>query len=227
MSREVKVEESWRSRLQPEFDSDWFGDLAAFLHAEKAAGKEIYPPGPLIFNALNSTPFDAVKVAILGQDPYHGPGQAHGLCFSVNRGVPKPPSLVNVFKELHDDLGCAIPSHGNLEAWAKRGVLLLNTCLTVRRGEPMSHKDRGWERLTDRIVQLLAERERPMVFLLWGSPAQRKARCADLSRHGVFTAAHPSPLSASRGFFGSRPFSKANEFLSAHGQDPVDWEIPE
>jgi uracil-DNA glycosylase len=227
MHREVKIEESWRARLQPEFDSDWFGELSAFLHAEKAAGKEVYPPGSLIFNALNTTPFDAARVMIVGQDPYHGPGQAHGLCFSVNRGVPKPPSLVNIFKELHDDLGAPIPSHGNLEHWARQGVLLLNTCLTVRRGEPLSHQNRGWERLTDRVVQLLAERETPLVFLLWGSPAQRKARCADLSRHGVFASPHPSPLSASRGFFGSRPFSKANAFLEAHGLPPVDWAIPE
>jgi uracil-DNA glycosylase len=225
--REVKLHESWRSRLQPEFDSPWFGELVDFLHAEKAAGKAIFPPGRCIFNALDSTPFESVRAVILGQDPYHGPGQAHGLCFSVNRGVPKPPSLVNIFKELQSDLGIPAPSHGNLEAWTRRGVLLLNTCLTVRQGEPLSHQNRGWERLTDRIVQLLAERETPMAFLLWGSPAQRKVRCADLSRHGVFCAPHPSPLSAHRGFFGSRPFSQANAFLQAHGQDPIDWSLPE
>jgi len=225
MGREVKVHESWRSRLQPEFDSPWFGELADFLRAEKAAGQVVYPPGPLIFNALDTTPFEEVRAVILGQDPYHGPGQAHGLCFSVQTGVPKPPSLVNIFKELHDDLGHPIPAHGNLESWARQGVLLLNTSLTVRQGQPMSHQGRGWERLTDRIVQLLAARETPMVFLLWGSPAQKKARCADLSRHGVFTAPHPSPLSAHRGFFGSKPFSQANAFLAGKGLAPIDWSI--
>lgn len=225
MGREVKVHESWRSRLQPEFDSPWFGELAEFLKAEKASGQVVYPPGSLIFNALDTTPFESVRAVILGQDPYHGPGQAHGLCFSVQTGVPKPPSLVNIFKELHDDLGHPIPSHGNLEAWAKQGVLLLNTSLTVRQGLPMSHQGRGWERLTDRIVQLLAERETPMAFLLWGSPAQKKARCADLSRHGVFAAPHPSPLSAYRGFFGSKPFSQANAFLESKGLEPIDWRL--
>lgn len=225
MGREVKVHESWRSRLQPEFDSPWFGELADFLRAEKAAGQVVYPPGSLIFNALDTTPFEAVRAVILGQDPYHGPGQAHGLCFSVQTGVPKPPSLVNVFKELHDDLGHPIPAHGNLESWARQGVLLLNTSLTVRQGQPMSHQGRGWETLTDRIVQLLAARETPMAFLLWGSPAQKKARCADLSRHGVFTAPHPSPLSAYRGFFGSKPFSQANAFLASKGLAPIDWRI--
>lgn len=225
MGREVKVHESWRSRLQPEFDSPWFGELADFLKAEKAAGQVVYPPGSLIFNALDTTPFEAVRAVILGQDPYHGPGQAHGLCFSVQAGVAPPPSLVNIFKELHDDLGLPVPGHGNLEAWARQGALLLNTSLTVRQGQPMSHQGKGWERLTDRIVQLLAERETPMAFLLWGSPAQRKARCADLSRHGVFTAPHPSPLSAYRGFFGSKPFSQANAFLESKGLDPIDWRL--
>lgn len=225
MGREVKVHESWRSRLQADFDSPWFGDLAEFLRTEKAAGQVVYPPGSLIFNALDTTPFEDVRVVILGQDPYHGPGQAHGLSFSVQTGVPKPPSLVNIFKELHDDLGHPIPVHGNLEPWARQGVLLLNTSLTVRQGQPMSHQGRGWETFTDRIVQLLAARERPMVFLLWGSPAQKKARCADLSRHGVFTAPHPSPLSAYRGFFGSKPFSQANAFLESKGLEPIDWRI--
>jgi len=225
MGREVKVHESWRSRLQPEFDSSWFGELADFLRAEKAAGQVVYPPGSLIFNALDTTPFEEVRAVILGQDPYHGPGQAHGLCFSVQTGVPKPPSLVNIFKELHDDLGNPIPAHGNLESWARQGVLLLNTSLTVRQGQPMSHQGRGWETFTDRIVQLLAARETPMAFLLWGSPAQKKARCADLSRHGVFTAPHPSPLSAYRGFFGSKPFSQANAFLASKDLAPIDWKL--
>ena len=226
MGRKVRVHESWRVRLQPGFDSPWFGELADFLRAEKASGQVVYPPGALIFNALDTTPFESVRAVILGQDPYHGPGQAHGLCFSVPTGVPKPPSLVNIFKEWHDDLGHPIPDHGNLESWARQGVLLLNTCLTVRHGAPLSHQNRGWERLTDRIVQLLAAREEPMVFLLWGSPAQRKVRIADLSRHGVFAAPHPSPLSAYRGFFGSRPFSQADAFLGAHGCEPIDWRLP-
>ncbi len=225
MGWEAKVHESWHSRLQPEFDSPWFGELAEFLKAEKAAGQVVYPPDSLIFNALDTTPFEAVRAVILGQDPFHGPGQAHGLCFSVQTGVPKPPSLVNIFKELHDDLGVSIPSHGNLEPWAKQGVLLLNTSLTVRQGQPMSHQGRGWERLTDCIVQFLAERETPMAFLLWGSSAQKKARCADLSRHGVFTAPHPSPLSAYRGFFGSKPFSQANAFLESKSLKPIDWSL--
>lgn len=227
MAREVKLHPSWKERLQADFDSPWFAQLADFLRQEKADGQTVYPPGPQIFNALDTTPFESVRAVILGQDPYHGPGQAHGLCFSVPPGVEKPPSLVNIFKEWHDDLGHPIPSHGNLLPWASRGVLLLNTSLTVRARQAGSHQGRGWELLTDRIVQLLAAREQPMAFLLWGSPAQRKVRCADLSRHGVFAAPHPSPLSAYRGFFGSRPFSRANEFLVAKGLEPIDWSLPE
>jgi uracil-DNA glycosylase len=227
MPREVKLHPSWKERLQADFDSPWFAGLADFLRQEKASGQTVYPPGPQIFNALDTTPFESVRVVILGQDPYHGPNQAHGLSFSVPHGVPKPPSLVNIFKEWHDDLGHSVPSHGNLLPWAERGVLLLNTSLTVRAHQAGSHQGHGWERFTDRIVQLLAAREQPMAFLLWGAPAQKKARCADLSRHGVFTAPHPSPLSAYRGFFGSRPFSQANAFLAAKGLDPIDWSLPE
>jgi len=220
-----KLHESWLSRLEAEFASSWFLELKTFLQQEKARGATIYPPGPRIFAALDATPFDDVRVVILGQDPYHGPGQAHGLSFSVPEGVARPPSLLNIHKELLADLGQPIPKHGSLEAWAARGVLLLNTCLTVRAHEPASHQNRGWERFTDRIVELLAARETPMVFILWGSFARAKTENVDLSRHGVIASAHPSPMSASRGFHGSRPFSRANAWLVAHGQEPVDWSL--
>lgn len=224
---EVKLEESWRSRLEDVFASDWFARLRGFLQAEKAAGATIYPPGGRIFAALDTTPFDQVRAVILGQDPYHGPGQAHGLCFSVPPGIPKPPSLVNIHQEYNADLGLPIPRHGSLEPWAKNGVLLLNTCLTVRAGQPLSHQNQGWEKFTDRIVELLAARSEPMVFILWGSPARKKTERVDLSRHGVIASVHPSPLSAYRGFFGSKPFSRANEFLAKAGQAPIDWRLGE
>jgi len=220
-----KLHESWLARLEDTFASPWFAELKAFLQLEKSRGATIYPPGNRIFAALDATPFDQVRAVILGQDPYHGPGQAHGLCFSVPEGIPRPPSLVNIHKELLADQGIAIPAHGNLEAWARQGVLLLNTCLTVRAHEPLSHQNRGWERFTDQIVRVLAERERPMVFVLWGAPARKKTENVDLSRHGVITSPHPSPLSASRGFFGSRPFSRCNDWLKAHGQEPIDWTL--
>lgn len=220
-----RLHPSWLSRLEADFASPWFAELKKFLVEEKERGATIYPPGSRIFAALDATPFDDVRAVILGQDPYHGPGQAHGLCFSVPQGVLRPPSLVNIHKELHADLGLPIPSHGNLEAWAKHGVLLLNTCLTVRAHEPLSHQGKGWERFTDRIVEELARRERPMVFILWGSPARKKTENVDLSRHGVIASPHPSPLSASRGFFGSRPFSRCNDWLAAHGQEPIDWSL--
>ena len=168
-----KLHESWRSRLQDTFETDWFADLKVFLLEEKSAGATVYPPGSRIFAALDSTPFESVRAVILGQDPYHGPGQAHGLSFSVPQGVPKPPSLVNIHQEWHDDLNLPIPAHGSLEPWATQGVLLLNTCLTVRAGQPLSHQGKGWEKFTDRIVELLAERPEPMVFILWGSPARK------------------------------------------------------
>jgi len=222
---EVKLEESWRSRLEPTFKTDWFCRLRDFLKEEKSKGATIYPPGSRIFAALDATPFDKVRVVILGQDPYHGPGQAHGLSFSVPPGIPKPPSLVNIHTEYNSDLGYPIPTHGSLEPWAQNGVLLLNTCLTVRAGQPLSHQNQGWESFTDKIVELLAARPEPMAFILWGSPARKKAERVDLSRHGVIASVHPSPLSAYRGFFGSKPFSKANQFLSKAGQPTVDWRL--
>ena len=218
-----RLHESWLSRLEPEFASPWFQDLKRFLQEEKARGATVFPPGPRIFAALDATPFDRVRVVILGQDPYHGPGQAHGLSFSVPPGIARPPSLMNIHKELLADLGIAIPRHGSLEAWAERGVLLLNSCLTVRAHEPASHQNRGWERFTDRIVELLAQREQPMVFILWGAFARAKTERVDLSRHGVIASAHPSPMSATKGFLGSKPFSRANAWLVEHGQDPIDW----
>ena len=221
-----KLEESWRLRLEETFSTPWFRQLKSFLQAEKSRGETIYPPGGRIFAALDSTPFDQVRAVILGQDPYHGPDQAHGLSFSVPAGIPRPPSLVNIHQEYHTDLGFPIPGHGNLEPWAKAGVLLLNTCLTVRAGQPLSHQNQGWERFTDRIVELLAARPEPMVFILWGASARKKTERVDLSRHGVIASPHPSPLSSYRGFFGSKPFSRTNQFLLANDQSPIDWHLP-
>ncbi|WBO22461.1 uracil-DNA glycosylase [Sphingomonas abietis] len=227
----VKLHASWREPLAEEFASPYMAALRQFLVAEKAAGKRIFPKGNEWFRALDLTPLDAVRVVILGQDPYHGEGQAHGLCFSVQPGVRPPPSLVNIYKELHSDLGLARPGHGFLEHWAKQGVLLLNSVLTVESGLAASHKGRGWESFTDAVIRLVAAKETPVVFLLWGSYAQKKAAfvqsVAQGGRHLVLKAAHPSPLSAHNGFFGSRPFSQANAFLEAHGETPVDWSLPE
>lgn len=225
-----KIEPSWKQHLAEEFRKPYFSALKAFLKEEKAKGAVIYPPGPLIFNAFNKTPFDKVKVVILGQDPYHGPGQAHGLCFSVQRGVKPPPSLVNIFKELKADTaavpgGFEIPGHGCLEAWAERGVLLLNASLTVRAGQAGSHHGKGWEIFTSAAVQALNDEKRGLVFLLWGKPAQEKGSIIDPSRHHVLKAAHPSPFSADRGFFGCRHFSKANAFLEKEGREPIDWRL--
>lgn len=200
--------------------------LKRFLLERKATGAEIYPPGGLIFNALNSTPPSSVRVVILGQDPYHGPGQAHGLCFSVRSGIRVPPSLVNVFKELHDDIGFVMPGHGCLQPWADQGVLLLNAVLTVERGRAGAHQGKGWENFTDRVVEIVNGGVRPVVFMLWGSQAQRKGAGIDRSRHLVLTAPHPSPLSAHRGFFGCRHFSRANSWLADQGMEPVDWRLP-
>lgn len=200
--------------------------LAAFLRAEKAAGRRIYPPGAQIFAALDVTRFDAVKVVILGQDPYHGPGQAHGLCFSVQPGVPVPPSLMNIFAEIESDLGIARPDHGCLTPWARRGVLLLNSVLTVQAGMAGSHQGKGWEGFTDRVVDELNRGRDGLVFLLWGSYAQAKGKLIDTRRHCVLKAPHPSPLSAHRGFLGCRHFSKCNQYLEAHGQTPMDWSLP-
>ncbi|MGG3736588.1 uracil-DNA glycosylase [Aeribacillus pallidus] len=215
----------WGPLLEDEFQKPYYLALREFLKKEYAT-QTVYPNPYDIFNALHFTPYHQVKVVILGQDPYHGPGQAHGLSFSVQPGVEPPPSLKNIFKELHNDLGCPIPNHGHLVSWAKQGVLLLNTVLTVRRGQAHSHRGKGWEQFTDRIITLLSERERPIVFILWGRPAQSKMSLIDTSKHFVITSPHPSPLSANRGFFGSRPFSKSNAFLRQIGEEEIQWELP-
>jgi len=218
---------SWQPVLEPVLRVPEARRLGGWLRAEEAAGKAIYPPRGARLRAFELTPLDKVKVVILGQDPYHGPGQAHGLAFSVPEGVRVPPSLVNIYKELESDLGVKAPPHGNLESWAKQGVLLLNNALTVEAGQAGSHQNRGWEAITDAAVAAVAAREEPSVFILWGSYAKKKAMrvpgLAGNSRHLVLTAPHPSPLSAHAGFFGSKPFSKANAFLVAHGREPIDW----
>lgn len=216
----------WREALAGEFEQDYMLSLRAFLAAEKQRGVTIFPPGPLIFNAYNLTPPEAVRVVILGQDPYHGPGQAHGLCFSVPPGVPPPPSLQNVFAEIRADLGVPLPAHGCLAYWAGQGVLLLNAILTVARGQPGSHADRGWETFTDATIRYLNDRTEGLVFLLWGSYAQKKGKLVDRERHTVLTAPHPSPLSAHRGFLGCRHFSQANASLVARARLPIDWSLP-
>lgn len=225
-----KMDPSWLAPLTPEFDSDYMAALRAFLRAEKAAGKQVFPASADWFRALELTPLPAVRVVILGQDPYHGPGQAHGLCFSVRPGVRPPPSLVNIYKEMETDLGLARPDHGFLEHWARQGVLLLNSVLTVVSGQAAAHRDRGWERFTDAVVRLVAEKEAPVVFMLWGSYAQKKAGfVSDVARGGrhlVLKAPHPSPLSAHTGWFGSAHFSKANAFLERHGRGTIDWSLP-
>ncbi len=221
----VQIEESWKKELQGEFEKEYFKNLVATLKGEKAAGKEIYPAGAEIFNAFTLTPFDNVKVVILGQDPYHGPGQAHGLCFSVNRGVLIPPSLKNIYKELFTDVQFIIPEHGNLSSWAQQGVFLLNASLTVMRSQPMSHAKIGWETFTDAVIKILSERKEHLVFLLWGKFAQEKGKLIDAQKHTILTAAHPSPFSAHNGFFGCRHFSKTNESLATFGADKIDWQI--
>ncbi len=221
----VQLEASWKALLQPEFERDYMRQLRAFLLQEKQAGKQVFPAGRDMFNALNSTPFDQVRVVILGQDPYHGPGQAHGLCFSVQPGVEIPPSLRNIYKELASDLGIAPARHGCLQSWAAQGVLLLNAVLSVEAGRAGSHQGRGWEQFTDRIIALLNERREHLVFMLWGSHAQKKGQFIDRSRHLVLESPHPSPLSASRGFLGNRHFSRANQYLQAQGRAPVDWRV--
>ena len=226
MTDSITLDDSWKVPLRDEFAQPYMAELRTFLLAEKAAGKHIFPKGSQWFRALDLTPLDSVRVVILGQDPYHGPGQAHGLCFSVSPGVRTPPSLQNIYKELRDDLGIAPAAHGFLEHWARQGVLLLNNVLTVEQGIAASHKGKGWERFTDAVVRLVNERPDPIVFLLWGSHAQKKAASVDSGRHLVLKAAHPSPLSAYNGFFGCRHFSQANDFLAAHGQPPIDWTLP-
>jgi uracil-DNA glycosylase len=222
----VRLEPTWKARVGAVFEQAQMVALADFLRAEKRAGKVIYPPGPQIFAALDSTPFDAVKVVILGQDPYHGPGQAHGLCFSVRPGVPTPPSLDNIFKEIQRDLGIARPDHGCLLPWAQRGVLLLNAVLTVERGLAGSHAGKGWDGFTDACIDALNRERESIVFLLWGSYAQAKGKLIDRQRHFVLKAPHPSPLSAHRGFIGCGHFSRANEYLRDRGHGPVDWRLP-
>jgi len=223
----LKLEGSWKAALQDEFEQPYMKELGAFLRREKAAGKVIYPPGPLMFSALNSTPLERVRVVILGQDPYHGPGQAHGLCFSVQPGVAPPPSLQNIFKELKRDLNLGIPRHGYLQHWADQGVLMLNTSLSVEQGVAGSHAKMGWQRLTDRIIQLVSERQPSVVFLLWGAHAQGKEKLIDPTRHLLLKSVHPSPLSAHRGFIGNGHFSRANQFLEQRGLVPIDWRLPE
>lgn len=226
MNDRIKLHESWRTPLGQEFEKPHMAALKRFLEAEKAAGKQIFPKGADYFRALDLTPLDSVKVVILGQDPYHGPGQAHGLCFSVQPGVRTPPSLVNIYKEMQSDLGIPPARHGFLEHWAKQGVLLLNNVLTVEMGQAASHKGRGWEQFTDAVIAQVNAKADPVVFLLWGAHAQRKAAAVDESRHLVLKSAHPSPLSAHNGFLGSRPFSKANAFLEAKGRGAIDWALP-
>ncbi len=221
----VTLHESWKAPLAREFDAPYMASLKEFLVAEKANGKRIFPKGSEWFHALDATPLEQVRVVILGQDPYHGEGQAHGLCFSVREGVRPPPSLINIYKEMKSDLGLEPPSHGNLEAWAKQGVLLLNSVLTVEAGLAASHQGKGWERFTDAVIGLVNDQPRPVVFILWGAYAQRKAGFVDRQRHLMLASAHPSPLSAHNGFFGSRPFSKTNEFLAAQGQEPIEWAL--
>jgi len=217
-----QIHESWKEALKSEFAHPYMEELKAFLVEEKK-NYTIFPRGSHIFNAFNSTPFDSVKAVILGQDPYHGPGQAHGLSFSVQHGVKLPPSLQNIFKELVDDMGCTYPNSGDLSAWANQGVLLLNTLLSVRQGEPFSHKDHGWERFTDEVIRSISRGRENVVFILWGAPAQKKAALIDATKHLILKAPHPSPLSSYRGFFGSKPFSRTNEYLTQRKIDPIQW----
>lgn len=221
----VKMEESWKAELKAEFEKDYFRGITEHLKVEREAGKTIYPPGSLIFNAFEQTPFGNVKVVLLGQDPYHGKGQAMGLSFSVPDGVRQPPSLINIFKELHDDTGVHIPRTGNLTKWAQRGVLLLNAALTVRAAEPNSHAKIGWHQFTDTVIKTVSDEKQHVVFLLWGKFAHEKAVLIDESKHLVLRAAHPSPYAADKGFFGCRHFSKANDYLVKNGIEPIDWAL--
>lgn len=226
-SKTVDIEPSWYGPLAAEFEQPYMRELRAFLVAQKQMGKRIFPPGNEFFNAFSHTPLHKVKVVILGQDPYHGEGQAHGLCFSVRPGVDVPPSLQNIYKELQAELGLPIPSHGNLTAWADQGVLLLNSVLSVECARAASHQGKGWERFTDRVIEVINQQREGVVFLLWGSYAQRKGAIIDASRHCVLKAPHPSPLSAHRGFFGCGHFVAANRYLQGRGETPIDWRLPE
>jgi uracil-DNA glycosylase len=223
VNNRIKLDESWKSALKEEFQKPYMTDLRSFLRSELGAGKKIYPPAGQYFAALDNTPISEVKVVIIGQDPYHGPGQAHGLSFSVKNGVRLPPSLQNIFKELQSDLGVNPPLSGDLSSWARQGVLLLNAVLSVEEGLAGSHANKGWETFTDRIIDVLNREREDLVFLLWGAYAQKKGQFIDRKKHLVLSSAHPSPLSASRGFLGSRPFSKINAWLNSHGKTPIDW----
>ncbi len=220
------VEDSWKQALASEFAAPYMADLKQFLLQQKQQGKTIYPKWPDIFNAFKYAPIDQVRVVILGQDPYHGPHQAHGLCFSVLPGIKPPPSLMNIYKELQQDLNIAPVKHGCLIPWAQQGVLMLNAVLTVEQGQPNSHQNKGWERFTDQVITTLNARSKPIVFVLWGSYAQRKGEHIDTKKHMILSAAHPSPFSAHRGFFGTKPFSKINTILAANGEMPIDWHLP-
>ncbi len=226
MNEQIKpqIEQSWKNILEDEFNSNYFHQLKQFLLEEKK-NHSIYPPGSQIFTAFNHTPFNDVKVVIIGQDPYHGKGQAHGLCFSVAKGIKKPPSLVNIFKEIHDDLGFEIPEHGNLEEWAKQGVLLLNATLTVRAHQAGSHQNKGWEHFTDAVIKNLSDQRENLIFMLWGNFAIAKKELIDESKHHILTTTHPSPFSVYRGFSGCKHFSKANELLIQLGKDAINWQI--
>jgi uracil-DNA glycosylase len=223
---DVKIEASWKAVLKEEFTKPYFLEIATFLKTEKAAGKIIYPPGPLIFNAFNQTHFDKVKVVILGQDPYHGAGQAHGLSFSVPTGIKPPPSLMNIYKEIQTDIGIAMPvDYGNLTSWAQQGVLLLNAVLTVRANEPASHSKIGWMKFTNAAIKKISDEKKGVVFLLWGKFAQEKQSLIDETKHFVLKAAHPSPFSVHTGFFGCKHFSKTNQLLTNQGSQPIDWKL--
>lgn len=224
---DVQIANSWKERLADEFAKPYFQQVVLHLKTERAAGQTIYPPGSLIFNAFGLTSFEALKVVVIGQDPYHGPGQAMGLSFSVPKGVPPPPSLINIFKELKQDIGLAIPTHGNLTHWASQGVLLLNASLSVRANEPNSHARIGWHDFTDAVIKKISAEKEGVVFLLWGKFAQDKQLLIDGLKHHVLKAAHPSPFSADKGFFGCRHFSKTNEYLMKTGKEPIDWKLPE
>ena len=224
-SVDVKIEPSWKAVMNDEFSKDYFFKIKDFLLNEKKNNHIVYPPGPFIFNAFNLTPFDDVKVVLLGQDPYHGRGQAHGLCFSVPYGISSPPSLVNIFKELHSDLRLTIPNNGNLEGWATQGVLLLNALLTVRANQPASHRGIGWENFTDAVIRKISEKKSGVVFLLWGKFAQEKETLIDQSKHHILKAAHPSPFSAHSGFFGCKHFSKTNDILISQSKEQINWQL--
>jgi uracil-DNA glycosylase len=223
----IDLETSWLEPLAAEFEQPYMRELRAFLRSEKRAGKQIFPPGSEFFNAFSHTPLEKVKVVILGQDPYHGEGQAHGLCFSVRPGIAVPPSLRNIYKELQAELGLPIPSHGNLTSWADQGVLLLNSVLSVESSRAGSHQGKGWEAFTDRVIEVINEQREGVVFMLWGSYAQRKGAFIDAERHCVLKAPHPSPLSAHRGFFGCGHFIAANQYLQGRGDTPINWRLPE